>query len=178
MDLGKVFALLGEFFDREAEPFVVVGGLAMLNYGATRNTYDCDLLARRAVRARLRAFLERSGYETRAESPGFSSHVHPDLDMGRLDILYVDDETARQVFGAKRMAKLGSDVTVALASPDHMIAMKAQSLSSDPERRGDVEDLQTLLARADVDQQAALRQFEANGLADLYQALMQRIRRQ
>lgn len=172
-----MFGVLGGFFDGEEEQFLVVGGLAMLSYGATRNTYDCDLLVRRAVRDRLRAYLVHAGYETRAESQGFSSHVHAELDLGRLDILYVDDETARQVFAAKRLAKLGQTVSVALPSPDHLIAMKAQSLSADPERRGDVEDLLTLLARPDVDQQAAARQFEANGLMGLYRDLTERIRR-
>jgi hypothetical protein len=178
LDIERVFALLGEFFDREEELFVVVGGLAMLSYGATRNTYDCDLLVRQAVRERLRSFLERAGYDTRAESPAFSSHVNRDLDLGRLDILYVDDETARQVFAARRTARLGGNVSVALPSPDHLIAMKAQSLHADPERRGDVEDLLTLLAREDVDQGTAARQFEANGLTDLYRSLLERMRRQ
>lgn len=177
MDIEKAFALLAGFFDREGELFVVVGGLAMLGYGATRNTYDCDLLVRGAVRDRLREFLVHAGYETRGESKAFSTHVHRDLDLGRLDILYVDDETARQVFAARRITRLGPKVSVALPSPDHLIAMKAQSLQADPERRGDVEDLLTLLARDDVDQEAAARRFEAHGLADLYRSLVERVRR-
>lgn len=172
-----MFGLLAEFFDREGEAFVVVGGLAMLSYGSSRNTYDCDLLVRRAVRDRLRAFLEGAGYETRAESAAFSTHVHGDLDLGRLDILYVDDETAGQVFGAKRPASFGTQHWVAVPSPDHLIAMKTQSLHADPERRADIEDLLTLLARDDVDREAAARQFRANGLDALYEGLIERIRR-
>lgn len=53
--------MLGSFFDREEEPFLVVGGLAMLSYGAARNTYDCDLLVRRAVRERLRPLVLPAG---------------------------------------------------------------------------------------------------------------------
>lgn len=177
MDVEKVFGLLGKFFDQEHEPLVVVGGLAMLTYGATRNTYDCDLLVRSAVRPKLRAFLESVGYKTFAETPGFSSHLHGNVDLGRLDVLYVDDETAKQVFAARRQAALGPNLQVAVPSPDHLIAMKTQSLGTDPERRGDVEDLQVLLSRQDVDQDAAARQFEANGLTELHRGLVERIRR-
>ena len=62
-------------------------------------------------------------------------------------------------------------------SADHLLAMKVQSLAANPERRSDVEDLQTLLARTDVDQSTAERHFQANGLNDLYRGLMERIRR-
>ncbi len=177
MDIEKVVGLLRGFFDPAGEPFVVVGGLAMLTYGATRNTYDCDLLVRSAVRPGLLAFLEAAGYETKAQTPAFTNHLHRDLDFGRLDILYVDDETAEQVFAAKRSASLGAQVEIAVPSPEHLIAMKTQSLRSDPERRSDVEDLELLLARPEVDQAAAARHFESNGLADLYRGVIDRIRR-
>ena len=126
---------------------------------------------------RLRAFLERAGYETRAQSEAFSTHVHGDLALGRLDVLYVDDETARQVFAAKRAARFVTRSSVAVPSPDHLIAMKAQSLRADPERRGDVEDLLTLLARDDVDREAAEQHFRANGLDEIYRSLLERMRR-
>lgn len=177
MDLQKVFLLLRGFFEREGEPYVVVGGLAMLTYGSTRNTYDCDLLVRGAIRPKLLSFLESAGYAKQAETDAFSSHLHGDLDLGRLDILYVDDETARQVFAARRTSKLGADLEVGVPSPDHLIAMKTQSLKHDPERRSDVEDLELLLARDDIDNDAAARHFEANGLKKLHRSLLERIRR-
>lgn len=176
MDVQKVFALLRKFFDQEGEPLVVVGGLAMLTYGATRNTYDCDLLVRSAIRPKLRTFLESAGYATRAETGSFSNHLHGELDFGRLDILYVDDETARLVFAARRTVRLGAAIEVAVPSPDHLIAMKTQSLRSDPDRRSDIDDLELLLAREDVDQDAAARHFAANGLSDLHRGLLERIR--
>jgi hypothetical protein len=169
--------LLHGFFDQEQEPLMVVGGLAMLTYGATRNTYDCDLLARSALRPKLRTFLEAAGYRTESETPAFSNHINPDPDLGRLDVLYVDDETARQVFSAKRQTQLGAHSPVDVPSPDHLIAMKTQSLRSDPDRRSDVEDLQLLLAREDVDQKEAARQFEANGLSELHHAIVERLQR-
>jgi len=98
VDVEKVFGLLRKFFDQEGEPLVVVGGLAMLTYGATRNTYDCDLLVRSAVRPRLRAFLESVGYRTVAETPGFSNHLHADVDLGRLDVFYVETPTPIRPF--------------------------------------------------------------------------------
>jgi hypothetical protein len=108
LDVLKVFGLLRRFFDPAGEPFVVVGGLAMLTYGATRNTCDCDLLVRSGVRPGLLAFLEAAGYETREQTAAFSNHLHRgDIDLGRLDILYVDDDTAEQVFAASRSTSLG-----------------------------------------------------------------------
>ena len=172
-----MLGLLREFFDRENEPFVVVGGLAMLTYGATRNTFDCDLLVRSEVRPKLSAFLESAGYKTSSETAAFSNHVHPDLDLGRVDILYVDDDTAHQVFDARRTVRVDDTLQLTVPSADHLIAMKTQSLAANPERRSDVEDLQTLLARTDVDRRAAERQFQANGLTELYRGLMERVRR-
>jgi len=46
MDVTRVLALVRPFFEQRGEPFAVVGGLALLAYGAPRATFDVDLLAR------------------------------------------------------------------------------------------------------------------------------------
>ena len=43
-------------------------------------------------------FLEALGYETLHKSRGFSNHLHPLSNLGRIDFVYVNDETAEILF--------------------------------------------------------------------------------
>ena len=58
MDVSRVLDLVRPFFESRKEPYALVGGLALLAYGAPRATFDVDLLAPRRTRDDLVAFLE------------------------------------------------------------------------------------------------------------------------
>ena len=48
MDVSRVLELVRPFFESLSEPYALVGGLALLAYGAPRATFDVDLLKAQA----------------------------------------------------------------------------------------------------------------------------------
>jgi hypothetical protein len=109
-------------------------------------TFDLDLLTVSRAQAPLVALLENLGYETLHRSFGYSNHSHPDPQWGAVDVVYVDDETARRLFSAStRVLSLGAR-EVPVPSAEHLIAMKVQALRNDPSRElQDLADIQYLL---------------------------------
>ena len=98
MDITRVLALVRPFFGERGEPYAIVGGLALLAYGAARATFDVDLLAPRATRGDFVAYLEARGFATLSVQAGFSNHQHSETALGRLDVIYVSGTTAEAVF--------------------------------------------------------------------------------
>jgi hypothetical protein len=80
----------------------VAGGVALAAYGHPRMTLDLDIVTEAAAQDTLVSTLERAGYATLHRSSGFSNHQHLDREWGRVDFIYVQGETARQVFAGTR----------------------------------------------------------------------------
>jgi hypothetical protein len=168
MDIARVLALVRPFFEERGEPYAVVGGLALLAYGAPRATFDVDLLAPRGTRDDFVAFLEARGFATLSVRAGFSNHQHPEAALGRLDVIYVTGGTAETVFAGCAARTIAPGVEVPIPRPEHLVAMKVQSFASDRTRYSDLTDLQFLLGLPDLDQAQARGYFEAAGLSDYY----------
>ena len=77
MDVSRVLDLVRPFFESRKEPYALVGGLALLAYGAPRATFDVDLLAPRRTRDDLVAFLEAKGSRRSASSPASRATITP-----------------------------------------------------------------------------------------------------
>jgi hypothetical protein len=171
MDITRVVGLVRAFFEQREEPFAVVGGLALLAYGAPRATFDVDLLAPRGTQHDLVAFLEARRFATLSVQAGFSNHQHEDPALGRLDVIYVSGTTADAVFAgcAPRTIAPGFDVPV--PRPEHLVAMKVQAFAKDRSRYSDLADLQFLLALPELDQGQARSYFESAGLSGYYEEL-------
>jgi hypothetical protein len=171
MDASRVLGMVRPFFDGRRKPYALVGGLALLAYGAPRATFDVDLLAPRDARDDLVRFLEAQGFATLSVQPGFSNHQHSDPALGRVDVIYVSGATADAVFaGCSRKA-----ITAALDAPvpraEHLVAMKAQAFAKDPTRYSDLADLQFLLALPGIDAVEARGYFQAAGIAEYFEKL-------
>jgi len=171
MDVPRVLGLVGPFFESRGEPYAIVGGLALLAYGAPRATFDVDLLAHRRTQEDLVMFLEARGFTTLSVQPGFSNHQHADAALGRVDVVYVSGTTADAVFaGCSR-----KPITPALEAPvpraEHLVAMKVQAFAGDRSRYTDLADLQHLLRLPGLDSEEARGYFEAQGLTDYYERL-------
>jgi len=170
--LDRVASLL----DEHGFPCAVVGGLGLHAYGHSRVTFDLDLLTCSEAQRPLVARLEELGYETVHRSPGYSNHAHSDPEWGGIDIVYVDENTARQLFSAcTRTLKLGNH-EVPVPSAEHLIAMKVQALRNDPSRElQDLADIQYLLGLPDTNRETARGYFERAGLVDWFDKLIQRL---
>jgi hypothetical protein len=164
------------FLEGKGYPCAVVGGLALHAHGHSRTTFDLDLVTRSEAQGPLVALLEEMGYETVHLSEGYSNHSHADPEWGGVDIVYVDEETARQLFSScTGSLKLGKR-EVAVPSAEHLIAMKLQALRNDPSRElQDLADIQYLLGLPETDRQKVRRYFERTGMMDWYDRLVERL---
>jgi hypothetical protein len=168
LDFGKVLGTLASFFEREGHRYAVVGAFGVHAYGLTRATLDLDLATESAAQPKLVAFLESLGYETLYRSAGYSNHVHALPDLGRLDFVYVESETARVLFSGGTVLQL-AEHRVPVPRPEHLVAMKVHAMKNDPSRTlREMADIQFLLSLPCIDEAEARAYFEQSGLLERY----------
>jgi Nucleotidyl transferase AbiEii toxin, Type IV TA system len=157
-------------------PCAVVGGLSLHAFGRSRATFDLDLVTVAEAQGPLVAHLESLGYETLHRSAGYSNHSHADAELGSVDVVYVDPETARRLFPTcTRRLRLG-DREVPVPRAEHLIAMKIQALRNDPSRElQDLADIQYLLGLPDTNREEARGYFSRAGMSDWYDKLIERL---
>jgi hypothetical protein len=171
VDFPKVLDLVTEFFEREKLPFALIGAFGLHAYGLTRATTDLDFVTDSAAQPRLVSFLEGSGYETLYVSPGYSNHLHPDPDLGRVDLVYVSGETSSRLFAEAKLLRIAGRA-VPVPRPEALAAMKVHAMRNDPERRHqELADIRFLLMLPDVDREEIRSYFEAAGMGELYDDL-------
>ena len=169
MDFDKVLDILAGFFEREGFRFAAIGAFGLHAYGLSRATLDLDLATEEAAQPRLVSFLESLGYETLHRSEGYSNHLHPDSDLGRIDFVYVSGETSRLLFaGGGTVLRLGAR-TVPVPRAEHLVAMKVHAMRNDPSRTlREMADIQFLMRLPGVDDGEIRAYFERAGLEDRY----------
>lgn len=170
MDFRLVARRLTTFFEEIEQPVAIIGGFALLAYGIQRATFDLDFVTSQAARDAVIAFLEAEGYETLHRSASYSNHLHPSSDLGRIDFVYVDAETAAKLFAAARPTTLLGQIDVLTPKPEHLAAMKVRALANDPSRRlQDLRDIQQLLGLPGIDREEVRGYFAAVDLEYLYE---------
>jgi len=171
LELAAIVGEIRGFLDREGIPFAVVGALALHTYGYSRSTNDVDVLVGRDAQERLIPFLEDRGFETLYRSDGYSNHLHADPVLGRLDVIYVDDDTRRKIFSEARVASLAG-MSVVVPKPEHLAAMKVHAMKNDPGRAlQDMADIQFLMRLKDVDREQIRGYFEESGQLERFHEL-------
>ena len=174
MDVSRVLDLVRPFFESRAEPYALVGGLALLAYGAPRATFDVDLLAPRRTREDLVAFLEGRGFTTLSVQPGFSNHQHPDPALGRVDVIYVSGTTADAVFAGCSRKAIAAAVEAPVPRPEHLLAMKAQAFAKDQLATPTSPTFSSCCRFRSLDLVEARGYFESAGLAEYFERLRRR----
>ena len=168
MDFGKVLGVLVTFFERESFRFAAIGAFGLHAYGLSRATLDLDFATESRAQPTLIAFLESLGYETLHRSAGYSNHIHPHQDLGRIDFVYVSGETSQLLFGGGAMLRLGGQ-SVPVPRPEHLAAMKIHAMKNDPSRTlQEMADIQFLLRLPDIDEEEIRGYFERSGLLERY----------
>jgi hypothetical protein len=172
VQFDEVLRTFTEFFERERIRYALVGGLAVHAWGGSRATKDVDFLVARSDRQSTVAFAEALGYETLQVTSAFSNHAHTDSRLGRVDFLYVSNETAEKIFASSTRKRVIGDETVPVASPEHLAMMKGLAMKHFPHRTlFDPEDVRILLAVPGVDHDAVREYFGQLGLLDLFDAI-------
>ncbi len=175
MDLARSLAPVAEFLDGRGYRWALIGGLAMQAYGLSRATLDVDLVVEATARGVLVSFMESLGYETLHVSEGYSNHLHPDGLLGRIDFAFVDAATADRLFAGCREEVNVLGRTVAVPSPEHLIAMKVHAAKNDPSRTfRELADIEHLFRVPGVEPESVRRYFEMAGLLRWFDELLRR----
>lgn len=176
MNFARVFEELAAHLGGRGHKFGVVGAFALHAYGLTRATADLDLVIEGAAQPEVLALLDSLGYEQLYVSPGYSNHLHALPAMGRLDFVYVDAETAKQLFEGARRVRLFPKHEVLVPRPEHLAAMKVLAMKNDPSRVfRELADLQFILSLDGVDSDEIRAQFERHGLMERFDELQRAI---
>jgi hypothetical protein len=153
-DFAKTLKILLDFFSQNGLDYALIGGFALNAYGLSRNTDDIDFLLRRRDASPIISFLESIGYHTLNRTEAFSNHEHPLPGFSRVDFLYVDGETADTMFRETKEFPVLSNFQVRVVKPEHLIALKLFSTSSNPQRAAlDRADLDHLLHLKDLNRE-------------------------
>ena len=176
MNFSKVIDEIAGFLRRENVRFALAGAFALHAYGLSRATSDVDFVTEAGVRQRLVTFLESLGYETLYSSSGYSNHLHPESEMGRVDLIYVDGETARQLFDAPGTSfRLGGH-ELSVPRAEHLAAMKIHAMKNDPGRAfQEMADIRFLLQLDGVDEGEIREYFAKAGLEERFDEIKRSI---
>ncbi len=172
LNFGAVLGVVSGFLDEKGCRYAVIGGVALATYGLTRTTQDLDLIVDLAGQNDLIGFLESLGYTTQHRSRGYSTHLHPDPDRGRLDFVYVAPETGDKLFAGCHPRQGPAGLQVSVPRPEHLAALKVLAMKNDPDRIfQDLADIRGLLILPGVDRLEVRGYFERHGLKDRYDEL-------
>jgi hypothetical protein len=109
------------------------------------------------------------GYETLHRSSGYSTHLHRNPSLGRLDFVYVSGETSQLLFCAATKRLVIGDLAIAVPRPEHLAAMKIQAMKNDPSRTfQEMADIQYLMGLPGIDKAEIRSYFERKGLIGIY----------
>ena len=171
MDFARTYDRIARFLDSEGFSHAIVGALGLHAYGLTRATTDVDFVTESRASSKLVPFLVSEGYQTLHLSEGYSNHVHPNPDLGRVDVVYVGGETSRKIFEECREFDLGGR-RVRVPRPEHLAAMKVQAMKNDPSRSlQDLADIRFLLTLPGIDRQEIRGYFERGGMGERFEEI-------
>lgn len=168
MGLKEVFNTVTDFFEREHCEYAVIGAFALHAYGYVRATMDIDFVTLIQNQNKIRNYLESLGFETTHCSVAFSNHVHP-VGTLQVDIMYVDGKTGTEIFSSISKCAIFKDAKVPVVAPEHLLAMKLFSASSDPGRTlKDLADVRELIKNTSMNKDYIEKTFTKYGLMEYY----------
>lgn len=101
--------------------------------------------------------------------------MHPLANLGRIDFIYVEGETADLILSETRLLLLLDDISIPVVRPEHLIALKVFAMKNDPERSfREMADLQYLLRLPGLDLEEIRGYFEKYGQMEKFIELTKR----
>jgi hypothetical protein len=172
MSLKEVFQSVSEFFKHERLEYAVIGAFALYGYGYVRATRDIDFITRSQHQEKITRFLESLGFETVHRSDSFSNHLHP-IGATRVDIMYVDGQTADEFFSSTEEKLIFNDVKVPVVSAEHLIALKLFAAQNNPDRKlKELSDIREVLHLTKVNKNAIRKYFVKYGQEKYYDEII------
>lgn len=172
LNIKTIFRSLIGFFKQANIDYALVGAFALKAYGYLRATQDVDFLVRADHQDRIITHLDSLGYETIYRSEGYSNHVHPLANLGRIDFIYVKGETAEIILSGVRPLLVLDDLTLPVVRAEHLVALKVFAMKNDPDRSfREMADIQYLLTLPGLDVEEVRGYFEKYGQIEKYDEL-------
>ena len=173
MNFAAVIELVGGPLTERRILWAICGGLGMAAYGLVRTTFDTDLVTDGDAQTGVVALMEESGFETLYRSRGFSNHLHPDRELGRVDFVYLRAGTRDRLFAAARKVPGPGGRMLLVPKPEHLAAMKVAAMASDPGRTfQELNDIRFLLTLPGVDRDEVRRFFARHGLEGRFEEIV------
>jgi hypothetical protein len=168
-------SLLGTIAVQAAErglPFVLAGGHAVIAHGHPRNTFDIDLIIRRADQDQWAELAKSAGYSFYREGPTFIQFNPPNAQLLPLDLMLVADETFAKLM-ADAVPAPASAAGARVVSLRHLLALKCHAIKHGHPGRivKDADDVIHLAQanRLDLDEPGMRDLFLKHGTAELYE---------
>ncbi len=153
-------------------PFVLAGGHAVIAHGHPRNTFDIDLVIRRADQARWTDLALSLGYSVHREGPTFIQFNPPNAQSLPLDLMLVGDETFEKLT-ADAVPAPASAAGAKVVSLRHLLALKCHAIKHGHGGRivKDADDVIHLVLanKLDLDEPTMRDVFRKHGTAELYE---------
>ena len=125
--MSRTFDLVTQILQEQDTPFLLIGGVAVGNYIATRVTLDLDLAMKEEDARRVLPLLLAAGFSTLHETTNFI-RLNPPAGAAEItDILYMDGATFDLLWKSRQIRTVGGR-SIALAAPEHLIRMKLHAL--------------------------------------------------
>ena len=157
------------FFDKEKLEYALIGAFALKAYGYVRATQDIDFIVGRNARLKILPYLESIGYDTIYESDGYSNHLHPITNLGRIDFVYVQGETAEQIFSFTRRLLIFENMKIPVVCPEHIAALKIYAIKCNPARKfKEFADIKQLIELTDLELTDIRKYFDKYGIMENY----------
>ena len=168
MTIKEQFKILTEFFEREHLDYAVIGAFALYAYGYTRATRDIDFITRSQYQSEIVGYLESLGFETLNRSEGFSNHLHS-VGRARIDLVYVDGETAKIVFRSTKKKLVFEDIELPVVGPEHLVALKLFAIQNEPNRKyKELADIKEIFQLTNIDKNTMRVYFRKYGMEEYY----------
>jgi len=175
LNFKTIFKEIVHFLENASISYALIGAFALKAYGYVRATGDVDFIVNATDQEKIIHYLESLGYETLHQSAGFSNHLHPIANLGRIDFVYVSGETSTKIFQDARRIPVFSDLSLPVASPGHLAALKIFALKNNPDRTfQEMADLEFLISLPDVDMETIKTYFEKYDQMDKFNELLKR----
>ena len=114
--------------------FLIIGGLAVIFHGYSRDTADLDLLIRRNERPEWLGLFSQMGYSIHEERDAFVQLSPPEAGAWPVDLMFVVDPTFDPILAAGISVEMfGAPVKIPIL--EHLIALKLHALKHGHIRR-------------------------------------------
>jgi len=149
--LMSIYATIFEALQKDAIPFVVIGGHAVVLHGYQRNTFDLDLLVPEGSLPAAKSVLVQLGYTPYFESGAFLQ-LTPCTGLPPLDLMIVDEITFTRLSHFTE-ARVFDGWTIQIPDPKRLVAMKLHALKavSRLNREKDWDDIAGVIRASNLD---------------------------